>query len=183
MTSLGLSGASVKGVTVSCDTGVFDYHFADADTLLLALDNRIWTLDQTAGTRAAKSSPEGVVQRFLEAHFFGDMAFTPPSVAAKREFLSAALAGSIDAWFAQPKSPEEPPAINGDAFTDTQDYPARFAVGARSEAPTGAAVPVEFADAFVRRTVIFMLTRKNGRWRIDDLQFNDGATLKAELAE
>lgn len=183
MIGLGLSGASLHGVSVACDTGVFEYHYADEDTLLLALDNRIWTLDRTAGTRASKNSPEGVVQRFLEAHFDGDMGFTPASVAEKRAYLAKALGGEIDAWFLKPHCPDEAPTINGDPFTDTQEYPARFAVGADDKAAHGVAVPVEFADAFARRAVRFEMTRENRRWLIADIRYEDGSTLSALLAE
>lgn len=95
MTRLGLAGASFKGVSVRCDTGVFEYHYADEDTMLLALDNRIWTLARTAGTRAAEAAPEGVVQRFLEAHFAGDMGFTPETADAERpaRAIGAAVLG------------------------------------------------------------------------------------------
>lgn len=183
MTTLGLSGASVKGVTVSCDTGVFDYHFADADTLLLALDNRIWTLDQTAGTRAAKSSPEGVVQRFLEAHFVGDMAFTKDLIASRSATITPDLFGKFRAYFAKPSDLDEAPAINGDPFTDSQDYPARFSVGAGDPTGVGMVVPVEFADAFASKAVLYELARKRGRWLISDLIYEDGSRLSAILSE
>lgn len=183
MIGLGLSGASLKGVSVTCDTGIFEYHYADGDTLLLGLDNHIWTLDKTAGTRAAKNAPEGVVQRFLEAHFAGDMGFTPASVAAKRAYLAKALDGQIDAWFEKPQNSDEAPNINGDPFTDSQEYPARFAVGADDKASEGVEVPVEFADAFVKRAVHFEMTRKSGRWLIADIKYEDGSTLSELLAE
>lgn len=183
MTGLGLSGATFKGVSVACDTGVFEYHYADEDTLLLALDNRIWTLDRTAGTRASKNSPEGVVQRFLEAHFAGDIGFAPASVAEKRAYLSKALSREIDAWMAKPRSPDEAPAINGDPFTNTQEYPARFAVGADDKASRGVEVPVEFADAFARRAVRFEMACENGRWRVADVKYEDGSTLSGLLAD
>ncbi len=183
MIPLGLAGMSFKGVSVSCDKGVFDYHYADDDTLLLALDNRILTLDRTIGAHASKTSPEGVVQRFLEAHFDGDMGFAAPLAAGKRVLLSKSLAEKIDAWFAVPQNPDEAPAINGDPFTDTQEYPARFAVGAGERTAEGLFVPAEFADAFSKRSVRFVLKREKGRWLIDDLKYEDGSMLSAMLAQ
>ena len=179
---LGLGGGAISGVSVSCDAGVFEYHFAGDETLLLALDNRIWTLDRTAGTRAAKSSPEGVVQRFLEAHFDGDMGFTKETAFAKRATMTKALNERIRAYFAAPGDPDEAPSINGDPFTDTQEYPARFAVGADDLSVEGVVVPVEFADAFAKRTVLFEMKRQSGRWLINDLIYEDGSRLTAMLS-
>jgi hypothetical protein len=41
---LGFSGFPVSTVRVTCKTGVYDYHRLNADTLLIAVDNVIWTL-------------------------------------------------------------------------------------------------------------------------------------------
>jgi hypothetical protein len=183
MTALGLSGDAVGGVSLSCDTGVFEIHRASAGSLLVALDNRIWTLDQTAGTRATSISPEGVLQRFLEAHFAGDMAFTTASIAGKRAFLSKALFGAIEAYLAAPQDPDEAPLINGDPFTDSQEYPTRFAVGADDREAVGVELPVDFADAFTKRTVLFEMTRENGHWLVSDLRYPDGTTLSGLLAD
>ncbi len=180
--ALGLSGATFRGVSVSCDTGVFEYHWADPDTLLVALDNRIWTLDRTPGTSAAKSSPEGAVQRFLEAHFAGDMGFSVLSMSAKRASFTKALQSKIDAYFALTQDPNEAPLIDGDPFTDSQDYPARFAVGGDDKKSPGVLVPVEFADAFRRKTVVFEMAREKGRWLINDLKYESGETLSTLLA-
>ena len=180
--SLGLGGGAFTGFSVSCDAGVFEYHFADDDTLLLALDNRIWTLDRTDGARAAKSSPEGVVQRFLEAHFADHMGFTKETVSAKRATMTKALNEKIRAYFAAPGDPDDAPAINGDPFTDTQEYPTRFAVRSNNLSAEGIVIPVEFADAFAKRTVLFELKRQNGRWLINDLIYDDGSRLTALLS-
>lgn len=180
---LGLSAASIKGVSVTCDSGIFEYHYADADTLYLGLDNRIWVLDQTAGTRASKSSAEGVVQRFLEAHFAGDMGFSPEALATKRRFFSKALERKIDTWFAKPQDPNVAPEINGDPFTDSQEYPARFSVAADDKTAARISVPVEFANADLKRTAFFEMTRQKGRWLIDDVAYEDGSKLSALLEE
>lgn len=180
--ALGLAGDSFAGVFITCDTGVFDYFRASDDSLLLALDNRIWTLDRTAGTRASRNSPEGVVQRFLETHFAGDMGFWPSALEGKRFYFSRAFSAGIDAYFAKIQNPDEVPAVDGDPFSDSQEYPARFAVRADDKAKPGVAVPVEFADASRKRTVVFEMTRENGRWLINDLRFEDGTRLSALLA-
>lgn len=44
--SLGLSGGETRSVTLSCDSGVYDFHFPNRDTALLAFDNVIVTLSR-----------------------------------------------------------------------------------------------------------------------------------------
>jgi len=180
---IGLDGRARKGVALTCDTGVFDFHFAADDSMLLALDNRIWTFDRTPGARASSRSAEGVVQRFLEAHFDGDMGFSPASLEGKRAFLTGALLEKIDAYFARPRAPDAAPPVNGDPFTDSQEYPARFAVLRDDKKLKGVAVEVEFADAFRERTVVYEMARENRRWLISDLKFDDGRKLSELLAE
>jgi hypothetical protein len=41
---LGFSRFPVSTVRVTCNTGVYDYHLLNPDTLLIAVDNVIWTL-------------------------------------------------------------------------------------------------------------------------------------------
>jgi hypothetical protein len=181
--ALGLGAGDRDGVSLTCDTGVFEFHFAAPDTMLLALDNRIWTLDRTPGALASAKSAEGVVQRFLEAHFDGDMGFSPATLSAKRTYLTDALLERIGAYFARPQVPDEAPSINGDPFTDSQEYPARFSVMRDDKRVKGVAAPVVFADAFRNRTVVYEMARENRRWLISDLKFEDGRKLTELLAE
>lgn len=44
--SYGLPGGNVPGFDLDCSTGVFSYHFANADTLLLAYDDVIYWIDR-----------------------------------------------------------------------------------------------------------------------------------------
>lgn len=180
---LGLGADKVKSFTLNCTTGVFEFHYADDETLLLGLDNRVWTLTGAPGARVRKSSPEGVTERFLEAHFNGDMEFTKSALATKRSALSKSLAAAIDAYLEKPQDENEAPTINGDPFTDTQDYPTRFAVGSDDPKAAGIFVPVVYADAYSKRHVDFQLKRQRGRWVIDDLRYEDGSTLRELLVE
>jgi hypothetical protein len=180
--ALGFAGFPVDGFSLACSGGLFEFHAADADTLLFALDNVIWTLGRAAGALAAAGSPEAAVRVFLEAHFAGSMGFGPDSVAPKRAHLSRALVESIDAYLARPRPAEEVPPIDGDPFTDSQEYPARFAVHAGHATATGFEVPVEFADAWRRTRLDYLLVREGDAWRIDDLPAAHG-TLGELLAQ
>ena len=66
--ALGFTRLPVETLRLTCANAAFDLHRVDGDTLLLALDNRIWTLSSTPGTDLAASvpaDPAALVQRFL----------------------------------------------------------------------------------------------------------------------
>jgi hypothetical protein len=172
---LGFASRPVEGFSLACSTGLFEFHSVGPDALLFALDNVIWTLDRSAGALAAEGSPEAFVQALLEAHFASPMGFEPDAVALKRTRLSGALARRIDAYFARPRPADEVPPIDGDPFTDAQEYPTRFAVRTAQQTPRGQEVPVDFADAHGSRRVDFLLVHESGGWRLDDLRYSHGS--------
>ena len=47
--ALDLPPGAVPGTSLTCDTGIFELHRAGATTLLVAVDNVIWTLDRSPG--------------------------------------------------------------------------------------------------------------------------------------
>ncbi|MCB2098802.1 MAG: DUF3828 domain-containing protein [Parvularculaceae bacterium] len=175
--ALGVKGPTISSFSVSCNQGLYEYHRVTASSILVGIDNQVWTLDRTPGTRATARSPEGVVQRFLERHFAGSMAFQKDAVSEKREFFTDAFAAKMVAYLDRNQNADEAPSINGDPFTDSQEYPTRFAVGADKKKVPGKLVPVEFSDAFASKTVRYELKREGGRWRIDDLVFEDESRL------
>ncbi len=179
--NLGLARFPVTGVRLSCATGVFDLHRADAENLLLGVDNVIWTLNRSPGALADPATPNGRVQALLERHFSADMGFDEISVANKRELLSERLSQRIDAYFASEFPADEAPPINGDPFTDSQEYPVRFSVGDSAREGDLAAVPVRFADGWRERTVVYVLREEHGQWQVDDLRFERGMNLGALL--
>jgi hypothetical protein len=123
------------------------------------------------------------VQALLEAHFAHDMGFTPELARQHAPALSDALAAAIDAYFAQERPADEVPPINGDPFTDSQEYPAWFAVQAHRSQDGTARVPVHLPDGRERRELVYVLRRHAGQWKIDDIIYDRGGALRAELAE
>jgi hypothetical protein len=179
---LALTAAETPSVTLTCDLGVFDLHWATPDAMMMALDNVIWVFDRSPGALAPPDAPEAAVQRLLEAHFAGDMGFTPDTVARRRAHYSASLLAAIDAYFAHPHPQDEPPPINGDPITDSQEYPVLFSVGnARREGDT-AIVPVRYDDGYRARRVQFVLRQEQDAWRIDDLRYEYDGTLREALS-
>ena len=77
---LGLNPFPMAGISLNCDAGLFEFHRADSQTMVVALNNVVWTLTRATGATAVATSPAGVVQRFLEAHFAGDMGFDSATV-------------------------------------------------------------------------------------------------------
>lgn len=181
--ALGLGRFPVSGLRVTCGAGIFEFHRADADTLLLGLDNRVWTLSRAPGALAAADSPAGRVERLLETHFAGDMGFDAKSAAAKAAFQSQRLNQLVAAYLARPRPQDEVPPINGDPYTDSQEYPTRFAVGAARLQRDRAQVPVRFADALSRRSLTFELVRTGGVWQVDDIDYGHGDRLSTLLGQ
>jgi hypothetical protein len=174
---LGLGTGRIATLRVGCANAGFDFHRTSGGSLLLGLDNVVWTL-RPAGPAAA---PAEIVQDLLITHFTHDMGFTPESVAHKRAFLSAALQARIARYLAAPQSPDEAPEINGDPFTDTQEYPDRFTLGTARTTGRRTIVPVHFADGRSTRRVDYVLAREGARWTVDDLVDERGESLRTLL--
>lgn len=171
---LGFAMLPAPGVSLGCDSGLYEFHFADAESVLVALDNVIWTLSRAPGALAEPGTPEAAVEALLEAHFGGEMAFDAGSLAVKQAWLGSALRASARGWLERPQPPDEVPAINGDPFTDSQEYPTRFAVGsARVEGRT-AEVAVRFADGWREYTLRYRMQREEEAWRLVDIVYPGG---------
>jgi Protein of unknown function (DUF3828) len=179
--ALGFPAPPVTGVSLTCDAGIFEFHQPDAQSMLVAVDNVIWTLDRSPGASAADTAASGVVQRFLEQHFASEMAYDTSALAAKRPWLGDAFYAQLRRYMAKPANPDEAPELDGDPFTDSQEYPTRFSVGAARIAGTGAMVSVRFSDGYRSYRVAYRLVRSSGRWRIDDVVSQSGRSLQAFL--
>lgn len=167
--ALGIARLPATIRRVSCSNGGFDFIEADEDTLLTALDYRIWSLSNTPGTHAKADAPEGVVQALLEAHFAADRGFLQPLIANKTGWLSAGLLKAIGTYFGKTRPQDEVPPIDGDAFTDSQEGPTRFAVGKARVKGDKADVVVRFADAFSSKRLTYRMVRESSAWKVDDI--------------
>jgi hypothetical protein len=148
---------------------------------VLAVNGGLLSVTPTTSTQAPED-PETVVGRLFEDHFMDDLDFTPASVARKRDRLTADLYRQIEAYFQRPTKPDEVPVINGDPFTNTQEYPSSFAVseGTQQDATT-TRVPVVMTIGPNKRTVQVQLVRQGSGWVVDDLVYEDGTTFRALL--
>ena len=174
---LGIAHLPVLTLQVTCDGGVFDYHLITSGKALLGLDNVVWTLTRTAEA----DSPEAATLNLLHVHMTHDMAFNPASVARKRAYLTPGLSRAIADYFRRPRPQDAVPPINGDPFTDSQEYPDRFLPGHARVDGARASVPVRFGDGSRDWEVEVLLLREGSRWRVDDLHYPGGATLRGLL--
>ena len=133
---------------------------------------------------APASSPAGpavVVRALFADHFKHDMGFTKASVARKARWLSTDFLNLINAELDRPRSSDEVPKIGGDPFTDSQEYPKRFVVGKAEIRGDVTRIPVIFTGNGRRRTVAVKMRKTPEGWRVDDLIFEDGRTLRSLL--
>ncbi len=179
--TLGFAKGAVRGMRLTCATGTFEFHEVDATHLLVAIDNIIWTLDRSPGAFAKPASPEGVVQSLLERHFSGRMGMDSAAMQRVTPFLSASLLRHIAGYLALPVSPDEAPVIDGDPFTDTQEYPTRFSVQRGTVSGDRATVPVRFADGYASRTLRYHLRSGAKGWRVDDIRYEHGGSFVEHL--
>jgi len=179
--ALGFVAMPVSGTRLSCDTGVFEFHRADDATMLVALDNVIYWLSRAPGALAADTSPAAVVERLLERHFAGTMVFDAPHLAHLAPWLTSELTDGIRRYFAKPQDPGEVPPIDGDPFTDSQDYPTRFAVGSATVHGDAAVVPARFSFGVDSRVIEYLLRRERGGWLVNDLRYERQGTLRRLL--
>jgi hypothetical protein len=137
---------------------------------------------------AQPSTPESAVadpvQGFYRFHFAHDMGFTPDSVKARSAWLSPALLKICVAYFASPSAPDEVPVINGDPFTNSQEYPNSFQVGTPSLSNSTALIPVSFQWPDGRkRSLSVALVVQNQKWLIDNIRYPDGSSLRSLIAK
>jgi hypothetical protein len=117
------------------------------------------------------------------------MAFTATAVRRRAGWLAPDLVALCRAYFARPSSPDEVPAIDGDAFTDAQEYPRAFRVGRPRSSALGplssdtVLVPVAMLwPGAPSRTVTVVVVAARSSWRIADVRYPEGTSLRKLLA-
>ncbi len=175
--ALGMPSMPVLTWRMTCRNGSFDYHLLSKQGAFLGLDHVVWQVRRTS----LELSPEAAVLELLRQHMTRDMAFTKGSAARKASMLTESLTRAIAAYFARPVSPDEAPVINGDPFTDSQEYPSGFTLGTVLRAGSRATVPVRFDENGRYKAVEYRLQLSGTTWRVDDLHYPDGATFRGLL--
>jgi hypothetical protein len=143
-------------------------------------------LSAMAGAANANDSgtqtPVQAVEDLFAVHFAGDMGFTHESVARKQSLLTPDLYALLVAELERPQAENEPPYINGDPFTDTQEYPQGYEVEGAEIVGDTASVAVEFTlQGGGSRRIIVLLQKVGTAWQSSDLRYEDGRTLRQLL--
>jgi len=175
--ALGLTSMPVLTWRMTCQNGSFDYHLVSKQGVLFGLDHVVWQVRRTN----LELSPEAAVLELLRQHMTRDMAFTKGSAARKASLLTQSLTRAIAGYFARPVPRDEVPVINGDPFTDSQEYPSGFTVGAVLRVGSRATVPVRFDEEGRSKLVEYRLQLSGTTWRVDDLHYPDGVTFRGLL--
>lgn len=133
-------------------------------------------------TRTQQEKAVAVVEEFFTYHFTHDMAFTRENVEARKKWLSRRLYRGLVAEFGGGKNTDEVPRIDGDPFTDSQEYPTGFRLGGAKPAGRGYRVTVNLKWPTEERVVEVEVLQHTGRWEIDDLRYGGRRTLRAFLS-
>lgn len=124
------------------------------------------------------------VTAFYRFHFAHDMRFTRATVKARSAWLTPGLLKICAVYFANPDAPDQVPAIDGDPFTNSQEYPNSFEVGTSKQSKFTALVSVSFRWPDGRkRSLSLTLVEQKRKWLIDDVRYPDGTSLRSLISE
>lgn len=154
-------------------------------SLVICMLAMIAGIGGNAQTGAARqpASPEGLVSALYKAH---DSHHSPFFQTRSRllvdKYFDRTLANLI--WADARSSKGEVGALDGDPLYNAQDIEIKnFKVGQaqNSSTPSKAEVPVTFTNLGEKKNLTFMLTLVNATWKISDIKYEDGTTLKGLL--
>jgi hypothetical protein len=137
-----------------------------------------------AEDRPVLATPGDSVQSFFTFHLAHDMGFSREGVDGRAAWLSPDLLSLCRKYLARPSSPDVVPSVDGDPFTDSQEYPTSFKVGKVRMSGGKATVEVFFAGPETNKgRVHVLLVQAKGAWLIDDVRYSPGPTFRKLLAE
>lgn len=128
------------------------------------------------GGPAAEASR--VVEAFYTYHFRHDMALTPRGLAARRRWIDPALYGELRDQMGRDRKSKEAPVIDGDPFTNSQEYPTSFEIGEARVSEGIVRVAVVLVWPSERRTISVEVFERDNRWRIRDIRYDQTSSLR-----
>ena len=131
----------------------------------------------------SRTDPVQTVQSFYDYHFKHDMGFGEPEMKARKAWLSPELYALITKALKKPVPKGDAPDIEGDIFTDSQEYPTAFHVGKAIVKKETAKVEVTFSWSREKRQVTLILAQVEHLWRIVDIDYGDHRSLVKGLQE
>jgi hypothetical protein len=133
----------------------------------------------TAAADPDVSAATAVTRAFYEYHFRHDKGFSEAGLRVRRQWLAPGLYSALLAEARKPKSPDEVPLIDGDPFTDSQEYPSSFRIGTAAKVRQGArevVVDVVLVTGAATRPVRLVLAPIDGQYRIANFLFPGGGS-------
>lgn len=176
--ALGLPVQGLVTQRISCGNASVDLLRSADGAAWLGLDNRVLHLQRQPAAGGERPSPEAAAQALLLHHMAGDLGLSAAHVAALAPWLTAALVHRLERWLAQAVSQDEPPELNGDPFTNSQEPPDAFELApARVQGRQARLTVSFFGPAQARSRVQLVLVQRGGRWQVDDVHYPDGVRL------
>lgn len=179
--ALGLPAQGLVTQRISCRNTSVDLHRQPDGPAWLALDNRVLQLRRhTPGKAPGRDTPEAAAQALLLHHFAGDLALSAAQLSVLAPRLTPALLHHLERWLAQAADAgnDEPPELNGDPFTNTQEPPDAFELAPARVQGRRATLGVSFFGPAQARSHLHLVLRQDGgRWRVDDVRYPDGVRL------
>ena len=141
---------------------------------------------QRAARAAAASAPAATVRAFYRFHLSHDTAFAERNVRLRRHWLEPRLYRLLLFELHRPTPPDEPPYMEGDPFTNSQETPQTFRTGVTTIDDDGAQVETFFlwterSRVLSQRRYLVHLRRSRGRWLISNITDEGGEDLLKEL--
>jgi hypothetical protein len=163
---------------ISCENSGFDLHRAADGRAWLGLDNTVLVWERVD----LATTPEATVQSLLLHHAASGMSLSRSSLAAQQSWLSEPLLAAFDRWFRRSATRDEPPELNGDPYTDSQEPPEAFELSLARVRGDRAELKVTYRDAAdARYAVDFELVRSKRSWRVNDVRLRNGQRLSQLL--
>ncbi len=132
---------------------------------------------------ANKILAAGVVHEFFTYHLGHDMAFTCPNIESRKQWLSGRLVKALLAECSKPTGPDEAPDIEGDPFTDSEEYPKGFKIEGAKANGGGYEVTVKLEWPSEERRVRVLVLPSGKTWKIDDVRYEESGSLNGLLRE
>ena len=153
-----------------------------SSTLLLSILQLCLASPSQQHAVSRQPDPSEVVQKFYTSHFYGNKSFTAAGIKRKRSWLSPELYDLLIAEASRKYTPDTVPDIEGDPFTDSQDYPQKFVVGKSDVSAEKATVDLALhwisrGKITERRAYKVELTNKSGSWLISNIVYRPNEDL------
>ena len=127
------------------------------------------------------STPARAVESFYTYHLANDMGFTQKNVEARRKWLAPELVALCQSYFARPTSSDEAPLVNGDPFSNSQEYPKSFNLTNTELGGQNARVTVKLKGDGYEKKMLVDVVRMRDEWRIIDVREQEQQSLRTLL--